>query len=64
MNISLHPTDEGIKKMWYIYTMESYSAIERNKFESTVVRWMNLKPVTQSEVSQKEKNILYINIHV
>ena len=50
--------------MWYIYTMESYSAIERNKFESTVVRWMNLQPVTQSKVSQKEKNILYLNTYI
>ena len=56
--------DKWIRKLWYIYTMESYSAIERNKFESTVVRWMNLQPVTQSKVSQKEKNILYINTYI
>ena len=42
--------------MWYIYTMEYYSAIERNEFESVLVRWMNLEPVIQSEVNQKEKN--------
>ena len=36
-----------------------YSAIKRNKFESVEVRWVNLKPVRQSEVSQKEKNIVY-----
>ena len=38
-------TDEWIKKMWYIYTMESYSAIKKNEFESVVVRWMNLEPL-------------------
>ena len=48
-------TDEWIK-MWYIYTMEYYSAIKRNRFESLIVRWMNLEPLVQSEVSQKEKN--------
>ena len=52
-------TDEWIKKMWYIYTMEYYSAIKRNKIELFVVRWMDLESVIQSEVSQKEKNILY-----
>ena len=40
-------TDEWIKKMWYIYTMEYYSTIKRNDFESIVVRWMNLEPVIQ-----------------
>ena len=49
-------TDEWIKKMWYIYTMEYYSAIERNEIELFVVRWMDLESVIQSEVSQKEKN--------
>ena len=49
-------TDEWIKKMWYIYTMEYYSAIKRNKTELFVVRWMNLESVIQREVSQKEKN--------
>ena len=42
--------------MSYIYTMEYYSAIKRNESVSVVVRWMNLEPVIQSEVSQKEKN--------
>ena len=46
-------TDEWIKRLWYIYTMEYYSAIERNECESVLVRWMNLEPVIQSEVSQK-----------
>ena len=56
-------TDEWIKRLSYIYTMEYYSAIKRNKFESVVVRWMNLEPVIQSEVSQKEKNEHCILIH-
>ena len=49
-------TDEWIKKWWYMYTMEYYSAIKRNEFESVPVRWMNLEHVIQSEVSQKKKN--------
>ena len=49
-------TDEWIKKLWYIYTKEYYSAIKRNVIELFVVRWMDLESVIQSEVSQKEKN--------
>ena len=49
-------TDEWIKKLWYIYTIEYYSAIKRSTFESFLMRWMNLEPFIQSEVSQKEKN--------
>ena len=53
-------TDEWIKKMWYIYTMEYYSAIKRSEIGSFVETWMNLETVIQSEVSQKEKiNIVY-----
>ena len=52
-------TDELIKKMWYIYTMEYYSAIKRNKIGSFVEMWRDLEAVIQSEVSQKEKNIVY-----
>ena len=52
-------TDEWVKKTWHIHAMEYYSPIKRNKFESVEVRWVNLKPVRQSEVSQKEKNIVY-----
>ena len=44
-------TDEWIKKLWYIYTMEYYSAIKRNAFESVLMRWMNLEPIIQSELS-------------
>ena len=49
-------TDEWIKKLLYIYTLEYYSAIKRNAFESVLMRWINLKPIIQSEVSQKEKD--------
>ena len=48
--------DEWIRKLWYIYTMESYSAIKKSAFESVLMRWMKLEPIIQSEVSQKEKN--------
>ena len=49
-------TDEGIKKLWYIHTMEYYSAIKRNVFESVLMKWMNVELIIYSEVSQKEKN--------
>ena len=53
-------TGEWIKKMWYIYTMENYSAIKRNEIGSFVETWMDLESIIQSEVRQKEKNnILY-----
>ena len=53
-----HPlTDEWIKKLCYIYTTKYYSAIkERNTFDPVLIRWMNLEPIIQSEISQKEKN--------
>ena len=58
-------TDEWIKKMRYIYTMEYYSAIKRNEIGSFVETWMNLETVIQSEVSQKEeKQILYANTYI
>ena len=47
--------DEWIRKLWYIYTMEYYSAIKKNASESVLMRWMKLEPTIQSEVSQKEK---------
>jgi len=56
-------TDEWIKKLWYIYTMEYYSAIKRNAFESVLMRWMNLEPIIQREVSQKEKDKYHILTH-
>ena len=46
--------DEWIRKLRYIYTMEYYLAIKKNTFESVLIRWMNLEPIIQSEVSQKE----------
>ena len=49
-------TDKWITKMWYMYTMEYYSAIKRNKIGSFVEMWMDLETVIQSEVSQKEEN--------
>ena len=45
--------DKWIRKLWYIYTMEYYSAIKKNSFESVLMRWMKLEPIIQSEVSQK-----------
>ena len=48
--------DEWIRKQWYIYTMEYYSAIKKNTFESVLMRWMKLEPIIHSEVSQKEKH--------
>ena len=57
-------TDEWIKKMWYIYTMDYYSAIKRNEIELFVVRWMDLESVIQSEVSQKEKNKYSMLTHI
>ena len=51
--------DEWIKKLWCIYTMEYYSAIKKNAFESVLIRWMNLELIIQSEVSQKEINIIF-----
>ena len=57
-------TDDRIKKLWYIYTMEYYSAIKRNSFESVLMKWMNLEPIIQSEVSQKEKDKYHIPVHM
>ena len=48
--------DEWIRKLWYIYTMEYFSAIKKNTSESVLMRWMKLEPIIQSEVSQKEKH--------
>ena len=44
-----------MKKLWYIHTMEYYSAIKRNTFESVLMRWVNLEPIIHSEVNQKDK---------
>ena len=57
-------TDEWIMKLWYIYTMEYYSAIKRNTLESVLMIWMNLEPIIQSEVNQKEKEKYCILMHI
>ena len=57
-------TDKWIKKLWYIYTMEYYSAIKRKAFESVIMRGMNLESIIQSEVSQKEKDKYHILTHI
>ena len=57
-------TDEWIKKMWYIYTMEYYSAIKRNKIGSFVEMQMDLETVIQNEVRKRKTNIVYQHIYV
>ena len=57
-------TDEWIKKLWYIYTKEYHSALKRNAFESALMRWMNLEPIIQSEIGQKEKDKYHILLHI
>ena len=56
--------DEWIRKLWYIYATEYYSAIKNNAFESVLVRWMKLEPIIQSKVSQKEKHQYSILTHI
>ena len=58
--------DEWIRKLCYIYTVENYSAIKKNAFESVLMRCMKLEPIIQREVSQKEKHQYSIltNIYV
>ena len=56
--------DKWIRKLWYIYTMEYYSAIKKNAFESVLTRWMKLEPIIQSEVRQKEKHQYSLITHV
>ena len=57
-------TDEWIRKLWYVYTIEYHSAIKKNAFESVVMRWMKLEPIIQSDVSQKEKLQYSILMHI
>ena len=57
-------TDEWVKKLLYIYTMDYYSAIKKKAFESVLMRWMNLEPIIQSELRQKEKDKYYILTHI
>ena len=56
--------DEWIRKLGYIYTMEYYSAMKRNTFESILMKWINPEPIIQSEVSQKEKDKYCILMHI
>ena len=56
--------EEWIRKLWYIYTMEYYSAIKKKSLESVLMRWMKLEPIIQSEVSQKEKHQYNILTHI
>ena len=56
-------TDEWTKKLWYLYTMEYYSAIKSNTFDSVLIRWMNLEPIIQSEVGVKEKYHILTHIY-
>ena len=56
--------DKWIRKLWYIYTMEYYSAIKKNSFGSVLIRWMKLEPIIQSEVSQKDKDHYSILTHI
>ena len=55
---------EWIRKLWYIYTTEYYSAIKKNAFESVLMRWMKLEPITQSEVGQKEEHQYSVLTHI
>ena len=52
------------RKPWYIYTMEYYSAIKKNAYESVLIKWMKLEPIIQSEISQKEKHQYCILTHI
>ena len=52
------------KKLWYIYTMEYYSAVKKNSFESVLMRWMKREPIIQSEVSQKDEDHYNILTHI
>ena len=56
--------DAWLRKLWYKYTMECYSAIKMNTFEPVLMRWMKLEPIIQSEVSQKEKHQYSILMHI
>jgi len=56
--------DEWIRKLWYICTMQYYSVVKRNTLESVLMRWMDLEPVIQSDKSEKERQIQYINAYI
>ena len=56
--------DEWLRKLRYIYTMEYYSAIKKNSFESVLMRWIKLEPIIQNEVSQKKKHQYSVLTHI
>ena len=56
--------DEWVSKLWYIHTMEYYSGLKKNAFESILMRWMKLEPIIQSEVIHKEKHQYSILTHI
>ena len=56
--------DSRMDKEAVVHTMEYDSAIGRNACESVLMRWMNLEPIIQSEVSQKEKEKYHILLHI
>ena len=56
--------DKWIRKLWCIYTIEYYSAIKKNVYESVLMRWMKLEPIIRTEVSQKEKHQYSILTHI
>ena len=56
--------DEWIRKWWYIYTMEYYSAIKKNTFESILMRWMKLEPIIQWSKSERKTPIHYTNAYI
>ena len=58
------PADKWIRKLWYIHTVEYYSAIKKNAYEPVLMRWMKLEPIIQSKVSQKEKQQCSILMHI
>ena len=57
-------TDEWIKKLWCIHTVEYNLVIKRNTFESAIMRWMKLEPIILSEVSQEKKDKYHILMHI
>ena len=57
-------TDEWVKKLWYINTMDYYSAIQGNAFVSVLIKRINLEPIIKSEVNQKEKDKYRILTHI
>ena len=64
LSVSCPLADEWIRKLGYIYTMEYYSAMKKNTFESILMKWISLEPIIQSEVSQKEEEKYCILTHI